>query len=325
MSYELELRDLRYFETIAELGHLGKAAQKLHRSQPALTSCVRRLEETFGTPLFQRVGRGIQLNPAGEALLARARRLRVAADEATREMLEIAQGDAGQVRVGAAPTIAQLFLPAAVRVFLAEARKVTLKTVIAQNDSLKALLRAGDLDFVISFDTNLDDDLVSQPILKDVVVVAASSSHEVLRKHTKMKDLVAYEWVLAAPSVESRQWLDRAFSSRGLPPPKAKIETNLVTLLPGLIAQTNLLSFISRRHLGSGRGGSPLGEVPLKETTMRRWGKVMYRNNSHLPPVAQRLLKLLCSRGRELFPENPQGLFLSEPISPIYQFPNTIK
>jgi DNA-binding transcriptional LysR family regulator len=166
------------------------------------------------------------------------------------------------------------------------------------------LLRTGDLDFVISFDTSIDDDLVSQAILEDVVVVVASSSHEVFRKRHKIKDLVDYQWLLAAPSVESRQWLDQAFSSRGLPRPKATIETNLVTLLPGLIAQTSFLSFISRRHLSPGRGGSPLGEVPLKETTMRRWGKVIYRKNDYLPPVAQRLLKLLCNRGRKLFQEN---------------------
>jgi DNA-binding transcriptional LysR family regulator len=304
MSYELELRDLKYFETIAELGHLGKAAQKLYRSQPALTSCIRRLEETFGTSLFERVGRGIRLTPAGEALLARARRLRVATDETIREMNEVAHGDAGQVRIGAAPTMAQLFLPAAFRAFLAETKDVRLRTVIAQNDSLKASLRTGDLDFVISFDTKMDDDLVSQTILEDVVVVAASSSHEVFRKRLKIKDLVAYQWVLAAPSVESRQWLDLAFSSRGLPRPNAKIETNLVTLLPRLIAQTSLLSFISRRHINSGRGASSLKEVPLKETTMRRWGKVIYRKDSHLPPAAQRLLKLLCTSGRTLFQEN---------------------
>jgi DNA-binding transcriptional LysR family regulator len=305
MGYELELRDLKYFETIAELGHLGKAALRLNRSQPALTSCVHRLEDTFGTPLFKRVGRGIQLTPAGDALLARARSLRVSAAEAIREMDEIAHGNAGQVRIGAAPTMAQLFLPVALRVFLAEAKHVKLTTMIAQSDLLKASLRAGHLDIVISVDATIEDDLVSQTILEDLVVVAASSSHEVFRKHPlSIKDLAAYEWVLAAPSVESRQWLDQAFSSRGLPAPSARIETNLVMALPKLIAQTDLLCFISRRHLSSAHSGRRLREVPLKETTMRRWGKVIYRKDSHLPPAAQRLLELLCARGRTLFEEN---------------------
>lgn len=301
MSYELELRDLRYFETIAELGHLRKAAEKLHLSQPALTSCVRRLQESFGMPLFERVGRGIQLTRAGEVLLSRARSLRVATEEAVREMGEIARGTAGQVRVGAAPTLAQLLLPPVIREFLPVATGVRIKTVIAQNDQLRPSLRAGDLDFIVSYDTRIDDDLESQAILEDVVVVAASRSHEIFRKRPRLRDLVAHEWVLASTSVESRQWLDQAFVSRGLPRPKVKVETNLVTVLPRLIAQTNLLSFISRRHLRPGRRGAPLKEVELKETTMRRWAKVIYRRNSHLPPAAARFLKLLRTSGRALF------------------------
>jgi len=54
MATSLDLRDLRYFKTMAELGHTGRAAERLHLTQPALTRCVRRLEEVFGTALFQR-------------------------------------------------------------------------------------------------------------------------------------------------------------------------------------------------------------------------------------------------------------------------------
>jgi DNA-binding transcriptional LysR family regulator len=304
MSYDLELRDLKYFETIAELGHLRKAAEKLHLSQPALTSCVRRLQGSFGVPLFERVGRGIQLSRAGAVLLSRARSLRIATEEAVREMGEFARGDAGQVRVGAAPTLAQLLLPAVIRVFLPAAKGVNIKTVIAQNDLLKSSLRAGDLDFIISYDTRIDEDLEFQAILEDVVVVVASRSHEIFRKRPRLRDLVAREWVLASTSVDSRQWLDQAFASRGLARPKVKIETNLVALLPRLIAQTDLLCFISRHHLRSGRYGSSLREVELRETTMRRWAKVIYRRNRQLPPAAQRFLGLLCTSGKVLFEES---------------------
>jgi DNA-binding transcriptional LysR family regulator len=61
----MDLRDLRCFETIAELQHVGRAATKLNRTQPALTSCVPRLEEDCGTELFERAGRGIRLTAAG--------------------------------------------------------------------------------------------------------------------------------------------------------------------------------------------------------------------------------------------------------------------
>ena len=61
----MDLRDLRYFETIAELQHLGRASTRLHRTQPALTSSIRRLEAACGAALFEKAGRGIRLTEAG--------------------------------------------------------------------------------------------------------------------------------------------------------------------------------------------------------------------------------------------------------------------
>ena len=72
----MDLRDLRYFETIAELEHVGQAAERLHRTQPALTGAIRRLEKAAGAPLFERAGRGIRLTPAGKVMLRWARQLR---------------------------------------------------------------------------------------------------------------------------------------------------------------------------------------------------------------------------------------------------------
>jgi DNA-binding transcriptional LysR family regulator len=54
----MDLRDLAYFEVIADLGHMGRAADKLGRTQPALTKCIQRLEELVGADLFERTGRG---------------------------------------------------------------------------------------------------------------------------------------------------------------------------------------------------------------------------------------------------------------------------
>ena len=70
----MDLRDLTYFEVIAELGHLGQAADRLGRTKPALTKCVHRLEAALGAKLFQREGRSIVITPAGSLLLAQARR-----------------------------------------------------------------------------------------------------------------------------------------------------------------------------------------------------------------------------------------------------------
>jgi DNA-binding transcriptional LysR family regulator len=302
MTTSVDLRDLRYFETIAELGHLGRAADRLCLTQPALTRCVRRLEELFDTALFQRAGRGIKLTPAGDALLAHARRLHVVADETVREMHDFAHGESGQIKLGVVPTAAHFLLPALCRALIEAAPAVTLKTLIGQDDLLAASLTAGDLDAVISLGMRTDERFVAHTIVDDVMVVAASSAHEVFRRRGRIRiqDLSAFRWVLAAPSVESRRWLDAAFEVRGLERPIAQIETNLVLLLPRLIAQSKLLTFMSRRHLGPSGIGASLKEVPIKETTMRRTFKVIHRKTTYLSPAASKLVELVRTQGSKL-------------------------
>ena len=302
MAIQLDLRDLRYFEVIAELGHLGRAAEQLHLTQPALTRCIRRLEDMFGTELFARAGRGIELTSAGEALLARARRLHVAADETAREMVDFARGDTGHIRLGIVPTAAQFLLPQLWRALRGETQEVSLKITIAQNDVLTPALRSGDLDLMISFRRQADHDLEAYVIAEDVMVVAAAKSHGILRRkpRLRMSDLLEYRWVLPAPPVESRLWLDGAFDAHGLERPTPQIETNIVLLMPRLLEQTSLLTFISRRHLATSAMAAELREVPVKETTMRRVLKVMHRKGTYLPPAAQRLLNLVRKSGRSL-------------------------
>jgi DNA-binding transcriptional LysR family regulator len=301
----LDLRDLRYFEAIAEAGHLGKAALKLHRSQPALTGCVRRLEATLGTALFERVGRGIRLTAAGEALVHRARNLRVAAEDTVREIAEVGAGVAGQVRIGVLPTLARFLMPPLCRIFLPQSPGVRIRTVIAQNDVLGTQLEAGEVDFILTTATRETGDLASHPILEDEAVVIASGSHPILKtRKARLQDLLAYRWVLAPPSVRTRQWLERVFESRGLPSPLVQIETNLILMMPTLIHQTELLTFTSRRHVGRNDAGATLREVQLKETTMRRRFDVVYRRDGYLSPAAQKLIGLLRASGRDLFSED---------------------
>ncbi|MGH8807428.1 MAG: LysR family transcriptional regulator [Noviherbaspirillum sp.] len=297
----MDLRDLHYFETIAELGHLGQAAEKLHRTQPALSKCIDRLEEELDTALFQREGRRLQLTPVGAVLLARSKSLRRAMEEAKREVGDFAKGVMGNVRVGSAATTAEYLLPQVCSALLQDAPGVTLELVIGMNDVLRNSLRAGQLDLVVGPLLESDQEFVSFPIVEDEVVVVGRHTHPLFRKAVRMADLCDYPWVLPAPSVATRQWLDQAFRRHRLPPPTVQIATNSISLLPRLIARTDLLSFISRRNLGTGKAGAPLREVPLPQTTMKRTFGVLYRADGYLSPAAHCLVNLMKTRGAELF------------------------
>jgi DNA-binding transcriptional LysR family regulator len=292
-AFAMDLRDLRYFEVIASLEHLGKASRQLHRTQPALTSCIRRLEEQCGAPLFEKAGRGIRLSAAGHVLLKWAQRLRFDEEDARREMASIGQGLSGHVRLGIVPTAAQFLLPPVARQLLDEAPDVTLRTVVGLIDTLKPLLRAGELDLMIGTESPEEDGFVSRRLAEDVIVVAASARHALFRGGPpSLKDLGAWRWALQPPGAPTRDWLDHTFDRKRLPRPRVQVESTMLLMLPALIAETGLLSFISRHHLqGPGRIGG-LKEVPVKGAEMRRRLVVTYRANSFMSAAARRLVDL---------------------------------
>lgn len=294
----MDLRDLRYFETIAELEHIGRATERLHRTQPALTSSVRRLEEACGVPLLEKAGRGIRLTPAGKVLLKWAQRVRFDVEDARREIGDIGRGLSGQIRIGIVPTAAQFILPPAVRQLMAVAPDVTLKTVVGLIDMLKPLLRAGELDLMVGTESAQEAGYASQRLAEDHIVVAASAAHPIFAGKPSLADLTKQRWVLQPPGAPTRDWLDHTFDRKRLARPRVQVESSMLLMLPALIAETGLLSFISRHHLEPSEGRSPLKEVPLKETTMRRRLVVTYRESSYLLPAARLLMSFLSEAGR---------------------------
>ena len=298
MADQLDLRDLRYFEAIADAGHVGRAARALHRSQPTLTGAIRRLEERLGTALFERAGRGIRLTAAGVALHARARALRIAAEDAVREVGDVGRGQAGLVRIGMVPTAARFLMPPLCHEFLRRAPQVAFRTLIANNEILRGALNAGELDVTVNFTNPADDDVASHPVFRDECVVVASRKHPIFRRKPDLGDLPRYGWVLGSAAVATREWLEQAFREHHLPPPRVHVETNHVLFLPTLIAESALLSFVSRRHLVA---HGPLREVRLRQTTMHREFALCYRRSSYLSPAAHRVIDLLRTRGESLF------------------------
>ncbi len=291
----MELRDLAYFQAIAEAGHMGRAAQRLGRTQPALTKSVRRLETDIGAELFERSGRGLRLTSVGEVLLVRARQLRMSVDMTVRELGDVVRGEVGHVRVGSAATMAEYLLPQLFGRLLKSKPRVTIALTIGMNDVLRGLLSAGKLDIVIGplAEKGSDGDFVTLPVMQDKVVVVARKGHPLLERTIGLPEMAAHRWVLPGPAVAMRQWLEQVFVAHGFDPPDVQIETSSMTLLPKIIAQTDLLSFLSARNLGPGRTGESLQGIPCEATTMVRSLGVLYRPGTYLSPAALSLIDLI--------------------------------
>ena len=96
----MELRHLRYFVAVAEERHFGRAAEHLHMAQPPLSQQIRRLEAELSVTLLHRTTRSVELAPAGEVLLVRAREILAAVDDASEDTRRAARGEFGRLAVG---------------------------------------------------------------------------------------------------------------------------------------------------------------------------------------------------------------------------------
>jgi len=95
-----ELSQLRCFVAVAEELHFGRAAERLHMTQPPLSRQIRLLEHQIGTPLFERSSRSVRLTAAGRSFLPDAARILRLADEAAATARRVAAGAAGSLAIG---------------------------------------------------------------------------------------------------------------------------------------------------------------------------------------------------------------------------------
>lgn len=146
----MELRHLRYFATVAETCHFGRAAERLHIAQPALSHAVRQLESELNVALFNRTTRQVSLTAAGEFLQGEAARILSTVDDAVRGVRRLAEGRAGLVRLGLTGTASYSHLPQLARLLQRELPGVALdvRTDMLTPEQCEAL-RRGTLDLGI--------------------------------------------------------------------------------------------------------------------------------------------------------------------------------
>jgi len=146
----LSLRQLRYFDALADCRQFGKAAQRCHVSQPALSTQIRQLERALGAELVERTPRGIVLTPVGEDILARTRdilhRVEALSDTARRGRETLS----GPVRLGVMPTIAPYSLPWLLPRFAGRSPGAELRVRESQTAHLTAELTEGRIDLMLA-------------------------------------------------------------------------------------------------------------------------------------------------------------------------------
>src|SRR6185295_15879298 len=114
----MDLLHLEHFLAVVDEGTFTRAAERMNRTQPAISQSIRRLEEEIGAPLFARDMHEVSLTAAGRVLADYARRLLGMRDEAVRQVSEIRTLNAGRLTIAAHESAAVYLLPAPLRAYL---------------------------------------------------------------------------------------------------------------------------------------------------------------------------------------------------------------
>ncbi len=201
----MELRHLRSFVVAAELEHFGRAAERLHIVQPALSRQIRELEDEIGAPLFTRLKRGVRLTAAGRALCTEARTILAQVENSLEHTRAVASGREGLLRVGFVDTA--VYSPALPKLFdQFRRRHPGVRLELLQRTSLAQaeLLRRGEIDlaFVYHHPERLSA-LETRPLWRERILLAVPARHRFARRRSVQ---------LAELREESFVWIPRDLS-----------------------------------------------------------------------------------------------------------------
>ena len=298
----MELRDIEYFAVVAEHRHLGRAAEVLGLSTPALSKSLRRLEKSVEAKLVKRTPKGVELTTEGSALLAHVAHLRTSLDDVAREVADLGRGGVGHLRIGAHTDLVEPLLTPACSALLKEGSKVTLTVTVGNNPLLVPALRAGDLDLIVSaIPTVPFADIIQEHLINDEFAVYASAAHRLARQQrVTISDVAEERWALTEAGTLTSQSLHRAFENCGLAAPKVAMVAVSVSLKLLTVASTDLLGFSSRRVLRQAGPELRLVELPVKDLFWCRRVGIGYRKDAYRSPAAKRFIQILKTTAKEI-------------------------
>ena len=197
MIDRIELRHLRYFIAVAEELHFGRAARKLGIAQPPLSLQIQRLEAELGTSLFDRTSRRVQLTPAGRTLLEEGRRALAGVRDAVDAAQRASRGETGSLTVAFAASVMFLSLPRVIRQFRESFPGVRLELRELGTGPQMIALRNGDLDLGFLREPPPDDELETETIMTERLLIAVSKRHPLAgRRRVQLTDVANDDFVL---------------------------------------------------------------------------------------------------------------------------------
>lgn len=253
----MEHKLLRSFVAVAEELHFGRAARRLHLSQPPLTLQIQKLEAELGARLFERTKRSVALTEAGAVLLGRARHLLSEAARAAEEVGRVARGESGALTIGYTATASHLLLPRVVPLFRAAYPRLRLELREMRSSEQPDALRENRIELGIVCAPVVADGLRETPLLRERLVVVLPRTHRLSKRASvNARDLDGQAYVGVRPDIEPA-WAEAA--GRALRQAGANLhlvqETDTKIALLGMVAAGVGLSVVSESMATLARRG----------------------------------------------------------------------
>lgn len=235
MMSRVELRDLTWLVTVADLGHVTDAAAVLGTSQPTLSRAVARVERELGARVLERLPSGVRPTPAGELVVAAARDLTARHQQLVRDLAATLDPDAGVVRLAFLDSQATSLLPEVLAAFHAVAPRVRVELRQEPGHEIVADLERGAVDLALTMDRP-GPTYGWAPLQVERLVLVVPPSHRLRRRRrVGLAELAEEELVTTPPGFGHRRLVDDLLRAAGVAPSIA-FESEDLTTIVGLVA-----------------------------------------------------------------------------------------
>lgn len=299
----IKLRHLQLLVALDEFRHLGRTAEFLSVSQPAVSKVLTEVEKMLGLTLFTRSTRGTEPTPAGDSLVRFARTV-LAQYETTRDEIEaVASGATGRTRVGSMGAALPVLLMRAIGLLKERSAQATVLVEEGDLTHLLPKLRLSELDVIVA---RLEPgyaapDLLTEPLYEEAMVAVVKRGHPLARKASPgWADLAAMPCVLPPPWASLRVKIEQEFYRHGVHPPADLMESSSYLALSSYVGQRGAVGFMAEsvgRHFEREgmsdvlRLDVPLNLPPLGIITLRE---------RHPTPSAEQLIECLRAAAAEV-------------------------
>ncbi|HCM6364163.1 TPA: LysR substrate-binding domain-containing protein [Klebsiella pneumoniae] len=294
-SQRIRLRHLHTFVAVAQQGTLGRAAETLNLSQPALSKTLNELEQLAGTRLFERGRLGAQLTLVGEQFLTHAVKVLDALNSAGQALNRKEGLNNDIVRIGALPTAALGILPTVIGQFHKQQKDITLQVATMNNTMLLAGLKSGEIDIGIGrmSDPELMSGLHYELLFLESLKLVVRPGHPLLQETVTLSRVMEWPVVVSPKGTVPRQNAEALLQSQGCKMPAGCIETLSASLSRQLTVDFDYVWFVPSGAVKDDLRRGVLTALPITTQGAGEPIGILTRVDATLTPGTQTLLSAI--------------------------------